>query len=49
MIFRPFYYYDLGCASYLLGCGTLGAERAGLPLGATSLAFRVTFASGDPL
>jgi hydroxyacylglutathione hydrolase len=25
MIFRPFYYYDLGCASYLLGCGMLGA------------------------
>ncbi len=24
MIFRPFHYYDLGCASYLLGCGTLG-------------------------
>jgi glyoxylase-like metal-dependent hydrolase (beta-lactamase superfamily II) len=24
MIFRPFYYYDIGCASYLLGCGTLG-------------------------
>jgi hydroxyacylglutathione hydrolase len=24
MNFRPFYYYDLGCASYLLGCGTLG-------------------------
>ncbi len=24
MIFRPFYYHDLGCASYLLGCGTLG-------------------------
>jgi glyoxylase-like metal-dependent hydrolase (beta-lactamase superfamily II) len=24
VIFRPFYYYDLGCASYLLGCGTLG-------------------------
>ena len=24
MIFRPFYYYDLGCASYLLGCGTRG-------------------------
>jgi hydroxyacylglutathione hydrolase len=23
MIFRPFYYYDLGCAAYLLGCGTL--------------------------
>jgi glyoxylase-like metal-dependent hydrolase (beta-lactamase superfamily II) len=24
VIFRPFYYYDLGCASYLLGCGGLG-------------------------
>jgi glyoxylase-like metal-dependent hydrolase (beta-lactamase superfamily II) len=24
MIFRPFYYDDRGCASYLLGCGTLG-------------------------
>jgi hydroxyacylglutathione hydrolase len=24
MIFRPFYCYDLGCAAYLLGCGTLG-------------------------
>ena len=23
MIFRPFYYCDLGCAAYLLGCGTL--------------------------
>lgn len=24
MMFRPFYYYDIGCAAYLLGCGTLG-------------------------
>ena len=24
MIFRPFYYDDLGCAAYLFGCGTLG-------------------------
>ena len=24
MIFRPFYYYDTGCAAYLFGCGTLG-------------------------
>src|SRR4029450_7086572 len=24
MIFRPFYYFDLGCAAYLVGCGTLG-------------------------
>jgi glyoxylase-like metal-dependent hydrolase (beta-lactamase superfamily II) len=23
VIFRPFYYYDLGCAAYLLGCGTV--------------------------
>jgi glyoxylase-like metal-dependent hydrolase (beta-lactamase superfamily II) len=24
MIFRPFYYFDRGCASYLFGCGSLG-------------------------
>src|SRR5688500_2658834 len=24
VIFRPFYYYDLGCASYLLGCPAVG-------------------------
>jgi hydroxyacylglutathione hydrolase len=24
MIFKPFYYFDTGCAAYLLGCGTLG-------------------------
>ena len=24
MIFRPFYYHDIGCAAYVLGCGTLG-------------------------
>ena len=24
MFFRPFYYYDTGCASYVLGCGTKG-------------------------
>ncbi len=24
MNFRPFYYYDKGCAAYLLGCGTVG-------------------------
>jgi hydroxyacylglutathione hydrolase len=23
MIFRPFYYFDKGCAAYLFGCGTL--------------------------
>jgi glyoxylase-like metal-dependent hydrolase (beta-lactamase superfamily II) len=24
MILRPYYYFDRGCAAYLLGCGTLG-------------------------
>jgi glyoxylase-like metal-dependent hydrolase (beta-lactamase superfamily II) len=24
MILKPFYYYDTGCAAYVLGCGTLG-------------------------
>jgi hydroxyacylglutathione hydrolase len=24
MIFKPFYYYETGCASYLFGCGSLG-------------------------
>lgn len=24
MIFRPYYYYDTGCAAYLFGCGTEG-------------------------
>src|SRR5262245_3611517 len=24
MIFRPFYYYDLGCAAYVFGCAKIG-------------------------
>ena len=24
MIFKPFYYFDTGCAAYAFGCGTLG-------------------------
>jgi len=24
MIFRPYFYYETGCAAYLFGCGTLG-------------------------
>jgi glyoxylase-like metal-dependent hydrolase (beta-lactamase superfamily II) len=24
MIFRPYYYYQTGCAAYLFGCGTVG-------------------------
>ncbi len=24
MIFKPFYYFDTGCAAYVFGCGSLG-------------------------
>src|SRR5262245_65851697 len=24
MIFRPFHYFDTGCAAYVFGCGTVG-------------------------
>ena len=24
MIFRPYYYFETGCAAYLFGCGSLG-------------------------
>src|SRR5207253_1758154 len=24
MIFRPYYYFETGCAAYVFGCGTLG-------------------------
>ena len=24
MIFKPYYYFETGCAAYLFGCGTLG-------------------------
>ena len=27
MIFKPFHYFDTGCAAYLFGCGTPGAAR----------------------
>ena len=51
MIFRPYYYFDLGCAAYLLGCGTLGRcavvdARAddvdGYPVFAASKGMRIT-------
>ena len=32
MFFRPFYYYDTGCASYVFGCGTKGLCAAVDPL-----------------
>ena len=24
MIFKPYYYFETGCAAYLFGCGSLG-------------------------
>ena len=51
MIFRPYHYFDLGCAAYLLGCGTLGRcavvdARAddvdGYPVFAASKGMRIT-------
>jgi hydroxyacylglutathione hydrolase len=43
MIFRPFYYFDLGCAAYLFGCGTLG-PGAVLDARAEDLDAYITFA-----
>jgi hydroxyacylglutathione hydrolase len=25
MIFKPYYYFETGCAAYLVGCGSLGS------------------------
>jgi hydroxyacylglutathione hydrolase len=44
MIFRPFYYFDRGCASYLFGCGTL-SRCAVLDARADDVDAYVTFAS----
>ena len=27
MIFRPYYYYDTGCAAYVFGCGSMGNTK----------------------
>jgi hypothetical protein len=26
MIFKPYYYFETGCATYLFGCGGLGTR-----------------------
>ena len=48
MIFRPFLRFDTGCASYLLGCGSLGrcavVDPRGRPL---SYNQRDTILNGD--
>jgi hydroxyacylglutathione hydrolase len=44
MIFRPYYYYDRGCAAYLFGCGTLGVAAVVDPR-AEDIDAYVTFAA----
>ena len=48
MIFRPYYYYDLGCAAYLFGCGTLG-KGAVVDARADDVEAYVTFAAAKGL
>jgi glyoxylase-like metal-dependent hydrolase (beta-lactamase superfamily II) len=45
MIFRPFYYFDRGCAAYLFGCGTL-SRCAVVDARADDVDTYVTFAAG---
>jgi len=44
MIFRPFYYFDRGCAAYLFGCGTL-SRCAVVDARADDMESYVTFAA----
>lgn len=30
MIFKPYYYFETGCAAYLVGCGGLGKCAVGM-------------------
>jgi len=48
MIFRPFYYDDRGCASYLLGCGTLG-QCAVVDPRADDISAYITFAASKKM
>ena len=48
MIFRPYYYDDLGCAAYLFGCGTLG-KGAVVDARADDVEAYITFAAGKGL
>ena len=48
MIFRPYYYDDLGCAAYLFGCGTLG-KGAVVDARADDVGAYVTFAAAKGL
>ena len=48
MIFRPYYYDDLGCAAYVLGCGTLG-KGAVVDARADDIESHIEFASAKGL
>jgi glyoxylase-like metal-dependent hydrolase (beta-lactamase superfamily II) len=48
MIFRPYYYYDLGCAAYLFGCGTVG-KGAVVDARADDVDAYITFAASKGL
>ena len=48
MIFRPYYYFDLGCAAYLFGCGTLG-KGAVVDARADDIDAYITFAAAKNL
>ena len=48
MIFRPYYYFDRGCAAYLLGCGTLG-KGAVVDARADDIEAYITFAAAKNL
>jgi hydroxyacylglutathione hydrolase len=48
MIFRPYYYFDKGCAAYLFGCGTLGKGAVVDPR-AEDLDSYITFAAAKGL
>jgi glyoxylase-like metal-dependent hydrolase (beta-lactamase superfamily II) len=45
MIFKPYHYFETGCAAYLLGCGTLG-KCAVVDAQARDLEAYVAFAAG---
>jgi glyoxylase-like metal-dependent hydrolase (beta-lactamase superfamily II) len=48
MIFRPYYYDDLGCAAYVLGCGTAGLGAV-VDARADDVAAYAAFAAGKGL
>ena len=48
MIFRPFHYFDTGCAAYVLGCGSVGLGVVVDPL-ERDLAAYVAFAASKEL